>query len=378
MFMQVTLFRNVVGENSTSMERYADALEGGLGRFANVRARSFSIKQTRFLRPLRIVLRFLPWFRHYTNDVFLSRYVLYPLLARGHQGEINHITDQLDSHLLRVLDPSRTVLTCHDLIPLDYEKDPIALKVFKWNIKFLRRAVRILADSEATKIDLVNRLGVSEDKIKVVYLGVSSDFIPVKDRDSVRLFREKLQLPSGRYVLHVGNSLEYKNRIGLLQAFEILCQQCDDVYLVILGSPSPTTESLSSGRVIYLSGLSDADLVLLYNLADVYVQPSYKEGFGWPPLEALACGTPVVSSNTSSLPEICGESVTYFSPFQHEEMAQKIQEVLSWSDDQRAKMVIKGIEQAAKFTWERCCEQIVEVYEEVARLNSQSPPSDIR
>lgn len=362
--MQITVFRNVFGENLTSMERYANSLKLGLGDFPDISYKEFSVKRTGFIKPLRPLFHFLPWFKDYANDTFFSRYILYPQLARSQQGDINHITDQLNSNLLRVLDPKRTVVTCHDLIPLEYEKDPISLKVFKWNISFLSQAAKIIADSHATKDDLIKYLNISEKKIKVVYLGVDPTFRPITDQNILQKVKDKLKLPAGRFILFVGNNLAYKNRAGLLAAFEDLSKQHVDLSLIIVGAADSAVPS--SSRVSYLSGLSEQDLTALYNLAAVYVQPSLKEGFGWPVIEAMACGTPVACSNASSLPELGGDVAEYFNPKDPSDIAGAVSRLLNLEESARGKIKEASIYQASKFNWNTSVKETVEVYNEVA------------
>jgi len=374
--MQITLFNNLIGENLVSMNRYANTLEAGLAKRPGINASSFAVRQTGFIKPFRPLLHFVPWLKDYGRDMFFSRYLKYPFLARNKQGQINHVTDQLNTHLLRILDPNKTVVTCHDLIPLEYEEDPIALKVFKWNIGFLSKAAKIIADSQSTKNDIIKFLNIPQEKITVVYLGVNPVFKPINDSTALSALRLKYNLPSGRFLLFVGNNLAYKNRTGLSASFNSLASSYPDLSLVIVGQPEPVAPALA-GRVLYFSGLSESDLIGFYNLADVYVQPSLKQGFGWPVLEAMACGTPVVCSNTPSLPEVGGSVVIYADPQSNNSFAKGVSFALNLSDQQRDKIKEAGLAQAAKFSWEKCISGTVGVYNELISKDSLESQSNL-
>ena len=174
----------------------------------------------------------------------------------------------------------------------------------------------------------------------------------------------------------MGNNLAYKNRTGLSASFNSLASSYPDLSLVIVGQPEPVAPALA-GRVLYFSGLSESDLIGFYNLADVYVQPSLKEGFGWPVLEAMACGTPVVCSNTPSLPEVGGSVVIYADPQSNNSFAKGVSFALNLSDQQRDKIKEAGLAQAAKFSWEKCISGTVGVYNELISKDSLESQSNL-
>ena len=235
--------------------------------------------------------------------------------------------------------------------------------------KGIKKAARIMADSQATKDDLIHHLGVPDDRISVVYLGVDH-----------ATFRPSLQANNFEYpyILFVGSEHPRKNLPTLLRAFKRLKEQLQfkDLKLVKVGKAGgreadfrrQSTEVINSlnldGEVIFTEVISKEDLRAYYSNAKCFVLPSLYEGFGFPPLEAMACGCPVITSDSSSLPEIVGESAIKVSPHNIEGLAETLEEILT-NRQFRESLIAKGIGQAAKFSWEQTAEKTLEVYKEV-------------
>ena len=177
--MKVTLFRDMGAEKWYSMDRYADCLQQSLSQKNELNVSSFSTE------PLvgSSIVREL-WRTH-----------VYPTFAQFRQGDINHILDHSYAHLLKFLDVKRTVVTCHDLIPLDFEENPLVLAGFKDTAHYLHKAARIIAVSESTKDDLINKLGIDAGKIAVVYSGVAHAFRPFETLELKQMYKEKFGLP---------------------------------------------------------------------------------------------------------------------------------------------------------------------------------------
>jgi len=221
-----------------------------------------------------------------------------------------------------------------------------------------QRAARIIAISENTKKDIVRIFGIDPDKIRVIHIGLSP-LPPAHDGG--------ISLPE-RYLLFVGQRYEYKNFLPLAKSIRrILIRQ--DISLVCFGGTGWTrneSEKLKeweiADRVVALSG-DDRLLAHLYRNAVAFVCPSRYEGFGIPVLEAMACGCPVVSSNASSLPEVGGDAVSYFSPDDEASIEEAVERIVSDADFRKG-LVERGILQSRKFTWARAVDRIGEVYQD--------------
>lgn len=273
------------------------------------------------------------------------------------------------------------VVTFHDLSFIHYPQffSPKQRAWHWWQnyAKQAREATRIVAVSEYTKTDLVNILKIPAEKITVIYSGIGKEFKKISKDDSMLLkyqMQEKLHKP---FFLFVGTLEPRKNIPTLIKAFSLLKKnpQFSDYELIIAGRPGYRANeiyktikecfgSLTSehGFVRFLSNVSDAERPLLYNLAQAFVFPSWFEGFGFPPLEAQACGTPVVASDRTSVPEILGESALYFSPWKTAELCEQMARVAT--DNQlRQKLIQQGLENAKQFTWERATKQLNKVFE---------------
>jgi glycosyltransferase involved in cell wall biosynthesis len=266
---------------------------------------------------------------------------------------------------------ARTLVTVHDLSFIRYPQHADAgLEAYLSSVvpRSVQRADLVLADSRSTKDDLVELLAVQPAKIEVVYPGVDPRFHPIEDQILLKEVRERYHLPS-RFVLGLGTLQPRKNFIGLIEAFADLRSTIRDLRLVIVGGRGWLYESIFATverlgveeKVIFPGYVADEDLPALYNLAELFVFPSLYEGFGLPPLEALACGTPVVSSTASSLPEVMGEAGLMVEATDIEALTGAMTRVLEDSL-LREDMVAAGIEQAKRFTWERSAMKLLGLY----------------
>lgn len=262
-----------------------------------------------------------------------------------------------------------TVVTVHDLIPIAYPKHfPKGIRgEIKWQIQkaSLRTVRAVITDSKASQEDIEKLTGFPSDQTYVVYLAPSAVFRPASGR---------LKLPR-RFVLYVGDVNWNKNIPGLLQAFNMAQKSIQDLKLVLVGAQF-LNEKLVETReinkiidelhldkeVIRLGFVKDEELAVIYSLASVYVQPSFAEGFGFPILEAMACGCPVAASNVSSLKEIAGPS-RLFDPTKSEDISKGILDVLKKSGSEREKLIKEGGKWLERFSWKNVAHETVAVYE---------------
>jgi glycosyltransferase involved in cell wall biosynthesis len=231
----------------------------------------------------------------------------------------------------------------------------------------IRKAVKIIAVSQRTKHDLTYYLGIPEEGISVVYNGIDHKlFKPVENR-----------LVDYPYLLFVGSEQPRKNFIGLLKAFHQLKKESKfkDLKLVKVGKAGGGAEFREetlkavvelelASEVIFTEYVAEEDLPAYYSGAECFVLPSYYEGFGFPPLEAMACGCPVIASNRASLPEITGGTAIEFDPDDIEELANSLREVLT-NRELRENLINRGLRWASEFSWEKTASETLEVYREV-------------
>jgi len=315
--------------------RYCDLPEHSNLEYSFVEAKIYSLKE-------QIVV---PW---KSKDFALLHAVHYnfPLLHRG-----------------------PLVITIHDLTPLMFpELLPHRLALIyarAWLSRAVRQARRIITVSDFTKQQLMKLLGAPENKIRVIHSGVS--FPPPEVINDPGIASSTSE---SKYVLFVGNLKPHKNLQRLIQAFARVCH-CHslDHRLVIAGAgPQDPWKEIAirenvAGRIDFLGAVDNRSLWNLYRSADLFVMPSLSEGFGFPALEALRCGTPVAAANAGSLPEILAEAAVYFDPYSVEEIAQCLWRSLE-SDSLRAHLRLQGAKQVRKFDWERTAKRHVEVYRE--------------
>lgn len=268
-----------------------------------------------------------------------------------------------------------TVLTVHDLT---FIRDPESafprLRRYLNRVvpRSVARATRVLADSAATKNDLIELLHTSPDKITVLYGGVDARFAPMADPKRLAAVRAKYSLGLDPFILGIGTLQPRKNFSRLIQAFAALHSQLSTRHLVIVGGKGWLYDDIFAevkrlgleGRVLFPGFVDDDDLPALYSAADVLAFPSIYEGFGLPILEAMACGTPVVTSVTSSLPELAGDAALLVEPTDVDAIAATLRRLLQEADLRR-KLVAAGFDQARKFTWEKAAVQLLGIYESI-------------
>jgi glycosyltransferase involved in cell wall biosynthesis len=270
---------------------------------------------------------------------------------------------------------SKFIVTVHDLIPyfLPEMVRPSFLKRFTREMpEIVERADHILTVSELSKQDIVNIFQVDPQKISVVFSGPTDAYHPLPKETVKKSLAQKYSLKKS-YVLYAGGLNPRKNVAELIYAYSKIYRDLPDLQqLVILGGSGKHTDQLKllvqslnlTAEVIFPGFVNSSDLPLFYNGADLFVYPSLYEGFGLPPIEAMACGTPVITSNVSSLPEIVGDAAIQINPLDTLQLAEAIVKVLS-SQAMRNDLIQRGLQHCKKYNWRQNSARILEIYRQV-------------
>ncbi len=350
----------------TGTERYSYDLIAALARLDRVRRYTLYCNGLPPILPLlgpNMALRSIPCPRLWTH-ARLS------LEMRWHPPDVLFVP----AHVLPLVHPPRSVVTIHDLGYLAFPAAHTAARrlelrlTTRWSA---RAAWRVIAISQATCRDLIRHCGVVPEKISVVYHGVTSQFQPVTCGSTIRtiLTRYGIRAP---YFLYVGTIQPRKNLLRLIEAFAQCCRdwlgytQCPQ--LVIAGKPGWLTSEIErrvaeldlTTLVRFPGYVADADLPALLSAALAFVFPSLYEGFGMPVLEAMACGTPVLTSTTSSLPEVAGDAALLVDPLNTAALAAALARLVT-DAALRDELRRRGLARAAAFRWERCAAETLRV-----------------
>jgi len=233
-----------------------------------------------------------------------------------------------------------------------------------WVSKFMDAIIMVSND---LKRRLVQHLKVSETKIRVVHEGVSSKYMPIKN---VSHIKEKYHI-SRPFIFHVSHLRAKKNPQTLLKAFTQLIEKNFNLELVIAGARwtnkhvrSMIEKSGLVSNIKILGYVPEEDLICLYNAAELFIFPSLHETFGFPVLEAMACGTPVVTSNAYSIPEIAGDAAILCDPLDYHEFADAMERTLK-DRELRKEMIMKGLKNVKRFSWEKCAIETTEIYRQL-------------
>lgn len=276
------------------------------------------------------------------------------------------------AHVLPLYCPVPAIVTVHDL---GFAYYPDAHRLFdRWYLDWSTRrhcrvARHIIADSSATKDDLINFYGADPERITVVYLGRDESLVPITDPEIITQTKARYNI-DGDYLLYLGTLHPRKNLVRLIDAFHMALQamQNDSLKLVIAGKKGWLYDKIFARvqtlglneRVIFPGYVIDEAKPALLSGALAYVFPSLYEGFGLPILEAMACGTPVLTSNVSSLPEVAGQAALLVNPHDPAEIAKGLTELIT-NPDLRCQLIEQGFRQIQKFSWAKAAEQVLEI-----------------
>jgi len=267
--------------------------------------------------------------------------------------------------------PEASVVTVHDLIHFRFPQyhNKVKVRIAKAILdNALKKTSKVISISKSTTNDLIDMFPEINFKITTVYQGVADFFQPCAIKE-VEDFKIKRGLK--KYILYVGNRKPHKNLARLIRAYIIIYKVFPDIQLVIVGKKFDQKDEISSFKqeidlsyIVEIEEATDQDLLYLYCGAEVLVLPSLYEGFGVPPLEAMACGTPVIVSKVASLSDVVGDAGIYVDPYSVEDIAKGIYHVLT-DQNLREYLRKKGFGRVKNFTWEKTAKKTLEVYQEV-------------
>jgi len=289
---------------------------------------------------------------------------IFPFYAKKYDLIVN-----LTQFEASVFNLEKQVVVVHDLIPYIFKDQKHKHKFFVYKILpyILRKVKNICAVSVNTKSDLVKILGVKENKIVVIYESVDKN-IEIYSKQNFELEKNLLLsgINIGRYILFVGSCDKRKNLENVIKAFDIVCKREKNLYLVVVGFLNENNKRYykkiikNFNKIKILGHISIKELVILYKNAELFLFPTLYEGFGLPPLEAMACGCPVVVSDKGSLPEVCGDAAVYVNPYDPKSIAEGVLKVLT-DENLRQNLIQKGYQQVKKFSWEQTVKKFLEV-----------------
>jgi glycosyltransferase involved in cell wall biosynthesis len=375
--MKVLLVGNYFLDRQHSMQRFARMLRDGL------RAQGHEVRLIRPWPRLGRVQRFGSMAQKWLG--YIDKFLLFPDVLRRavDWADVVHICDHSNAMYVAALKGKPQVVTCHDLLAVrgalgestDCPASVTGKLLQRWILRSLRRAQMIACVSSATRADLLRLAGEGiASRSCVVLLGVTPSVHRVSSEEAQKRLTQLARVGTGRpFLLNVGSNLRRKNREGTLRIFKAISERfdCD---LVLAGEPlSAELKTLSheiglNGNVIEVSRPSDAELEALYSNAFALLYPTKFEGFGWPAIEAQMCGCPVVSSASTSLPEVLGDSGLLRAPDDEQGFAS---DVLKLTDTVvREEFVARGFENVKRFTPGRMTNDYLQLYQKVCAQGS--------
>lgn len=339
--MKVLLLGNIVNDGSISMHVYLKDLIK-------------NIKNVDFIHPKTNLPKFI--FKNF----------IYPFRVRK-KADVYHIIDHSYSHLVHFLPKNKTIVTCHDLIPLKLKKawTISSILTFRYYISGLKKAKYILSISESTKKDLIELLGISKEKIIVIPYGVDLSLFYKKDKNQIK---ERMGWKNKIVLMNVGGAY-YKNTLRILKSVNKIKKKYKNIILLKIGdflkNENKYIEDNNLRKYIFQKkNMSQDELSDLYNASDMLIFPSLYEGFGRPPLEAMACGTPVIVSNVSSLPEVVGEGGIQVNPHSQDEIDSAVLKLIE-DNKLRNQLIKNGFKNIKRFSWKEHAKRVKAVYEKI-------------
>lgn len=355
--MNVTLFRAFPDPYRLSMTRYADELQRRVGAYMTA---GESIHSECLPDP-----RLDGGWRRYWDQ-----YVRYDRYAAAHAGGVNHVIDHAYGHLTRALPSGRTIVTFHDAVVMKVPGVSWRTRMsLRYSLRAMRRAAAVVCVSESGKRDLLELTDLPQDRLHVIPWGIDEAFRPPPDRE---LLRKRLGF-NGHVVLMVGHTQGYMNVERMLRVVvTVIARQGIDLTLVKIGLPFTPDQlrliaELEIGdRIDVVGRVAQTDLPSYYQAADALLYAPLLAGFGLPPLEAMACGTPVVASSRGAIPEVVGDAALLADAEDEGGLAQALGEVLG-NPVRRRRLIDAGFERVGQFEWSTAARKMLALYRHVGR-----------
>ena len=313
---------------------------------------------------------------------WLRRWVIQPFEASRERADVFHITDHSYAQISLGLPRTRTVITCHDLIPLRAADMDLGFRLsrrqqaqYRLSVRFLHRAARVVANSAATREDIVRYLGVPRERIVIIPQGVSAQFVPLGATNRDR-WRSAMGIADQFVLMHVG-AVPYKNSETVVRVLAELATKGVETVVLQAGTPWPQTSMKLADelgvrdRIRPLGRVSDQDMVRALNAADTMLFPSLWEGFGYPVAEAMSCGTAVVTSDVPALRELIGDAGLSAGACDVGGLTRHLKALAS-DVEYRSNVARAGLARSAAFSWTRTRDAYVKLYQELYQKTSSA------
>lgn len=318
-------------------------------------------------------------FRYLPGAKYQGFFSNFPIGILEHKpGSIIHLTQIMGASMLLWRSYHPVIVTVHDLGFLEWPPEarmysPLERFFIRMSMSGLKKADHLIAVSDFTRQGLIQHLKISPEKVTTIYSGIDHKlFHPIPDARKLLIKKyPQLMNNTGPWLLYVGNEFPRKNLGVLFKAGGLLREIYPDILIIKVGHSGgerfrstvlgQIQQAKMEDKVVFLDKVPDKDLPVIYSAADVYVHPSFLEGFGFPVLEAMSCGTPVVCLNSGSLPEIVRDAAQIVDINQHEEMTQGIERILN-DKLLRNELVRKGLSQKSIFNWKSINRKYCEIY----------------
>lgn len=376
--MRILLIANYLPDAQQSMQRFAAMLEAGFVEAGH---------EVRALRP-SVTAGKLAWRQSAVKWLgYIDKFVLFPPVLRKalKWADIVHICDQSNSIYVKYVEGRPHVVTCHDVLAARSAQGEIPYQKTRWTGRWLQRTIlaglgrarQIVCDSDATQEDvlrLVTGAGKANNKVARVYVGLNYPYAPMESEEARgRVYRLGFT-GSQPFLLHVGGNQWYKNRLGVLEIFARLHKSLVGRELALLMVGHAWTDEIRrfvrreklEPAVMELLNVAEEDLRALYSSAELLLFPSLAEGFGWPILEAQACGCPVVTSNIAPMTEVGGDAAIYIDPTDPESSALEVEGALKAGPDSRLARRKAGLLNAARFSTSAMLDAYMGLYQHLA------------
>lgn len=379
--MRILLVANYLPDAQQSMQRFAAMLQTGFASAGH---------EVRILRP-SVVAGKLAWNGSTQKWLgYIDKLVLFPRVLRRslEWAQIVHVCDHSNSRYVRYLNGMPHLVTCHDLLAVRSAQGEIPHQNTRWSGRRLQRMIltglgrarRIVCVSDATRRDVLRIVhGAGKQRIEVtrIYNGLNYPYTPMPQEEAHQRLRRLGLPPAQPFLLHVGGNQWYKNRLAVLEIFKRLRESgaARNTVLLMVGKPWTVTMRQFARLhgferdAVELLDVSEEDLRALYSSAELLLFPSLAEGFGWPIVEAHACGCPVVTTNLAPMTEVGGDAAIYIDPLDLDAAALTVADILKFAPRRRSDLRQAGLRNAARFTTQKMIGAYLELYEHVTGGN---------